>query len=401
MIFLMPSGTRVWTDEDDGEVWYQRAGFPAQLLQDADSLCGAGIFRTGVDDPFREACGVHDSMYKKRAQFEEWGFDREWIDKNFLTLMLRKADGNLALEARAYLYYNTVRAVGWVLYYRHPGKADAKGRFQKISGNNRLKALMTTPSIIETPEDPVQRRYGWIKDVTDVNDRYYLAPRYMLELPTRVDMRERAGAVFDQGVLGSCLSHALAGLLMHVDRMDGNDPIELPSRLFMYYNQRVIDGTVMSDSGASFRDGIKSLNETGSCQELLWGYDRDFREKPKDECYTEAKKHIITQYRRIDSLYNLKACLAEGNPVAFGFAVYESFQSQAVAKTGFVPMPRVGEQMLGGHAVFAVGYDDALGCLIVKNSWGAAWADQGYCYMPYGFVTDRLADDFWSITTQL
>ena len=82
----------------------------------------------------------------------------------------------------------------------------------------------------------------------------------------------------------------------------------------------------------------------------------------------------------------------------FGFTVYESFESQEVAKTGVVPMPAPGEQVVGGHAVLAVGYDDSAQTFMVRNSWGTGWGQAGYFTMPYAYLTTRgLSSDFWTI----
>ena len=90
--------------------------------------------------------------------------------------------------------------------------------------------------------------------------------------------------------------------------------------------------------------------------------------------------------------------MAGGYPFEFGFTVYESFESQEVAQTGVVPMPQQTEKVLGGHAVMAVGYDDAQQRIIVRNSWGTSWGQQGYFTMPYAYLTNhQLSSDFWTI----
>jgi C1A family cysteine protease len=98
----------------------------------------------------------------------------------------------------------------------------------------------------------------------------------------------------------------------------------------------------------------------------------------------------------------MKACLAAGYPFVFGFTVYESFEGPQVAQTGDVPMPAPGEQVMGGHAVVAVGYDEASSRFVVRNSWGTGWGKQGYFTMPYAYLTQAhpaLASDFWTIRT--
>jgi C1A family cysteine protease len=176
----------------------------------------------------------------------------------------------------------------------------------------------------------------------------------------------------------------------------------VPSRLFIYYNERSIEGTVASDSGAQIRDGIKSVNQQGACPEDLWPYViASFAEQPPANCYTVAAQNKVKAYQRLtQNLNQMKACLASGYPFVFGFTVYESFESQTVAQTGVVNMPAASEQVLGGHAVVAVGYDDSQQRFIVRNSWGTGWGLQGYFTMPYSYLTQAhpaLASDFWTI----
>jgi C1A family cysteine protease len=147
------------------------------------------------------------------------------------------------------------------------------------------------------------------------------------------------------------------------------------------------------------RDGIKTLKKQGVCSETHWPYIiSKFTIKPSPKCYKEAMKRQITSYHRILTLDDMRACLADGFPFVFGFTVYESFESQEVASTGFVQMPQFNERVLGGHAVLAVGYDDAQRRFIVRNSWGTDWGQKGYFTMPYEYLANRnLADDLWTI----
>jgi C1A family cysteine protease len=174
----------------------------------------------------------------------------------------------------------------------------------------------------------------------------------------------------------------------------------VPSRLFIYYNERVMEGTVNSDSGARIRDGVKSVAKQG----LQGGSDvayksNKFDDKPPEEAYKQAKRHQAIRYLRLtQALSQLKGCLAEGFPFVFGFVVYESFESQEVADTGKVPMPKAHEAVLGGHAVLAVGYDEDQQRFIVRNSWGDNWGMDGYFTMPYPYLLQgSLSRDFWTI----
>jgi C1A family cysteine protease len=174
-----------------------------------------------------------------------------------------------------------------------------------------------------------------------------------------------------------------------------------PSRLFIYYNERVMEHSVSEDAGAMIRDGIKSVATLGAPPEDPdWPYViKKFKDKPTATAYTHAKKYQAVLYQRVNqTLEQLKGCLAAGFPFVFGISVYESFESEAVAKTGTVPMPKATEKNLGGHAILAVGYDDKNKRFIIRNSWGVDWGMQGYFTLPYAYLLDaNLSDDFWAI----
>lgn len=241
--------------------------------------------------------------------------------------------------------------------------------------------------------------YGWVPDLPDQRDIMYSAVRKIpATLPSAVDLRPMCSPVEDQGQLGSCTGNALAGALEFLEMKDKDPFIDL-SRLFIYYNERAFEHTVESDSGAQIRDGIKTLAKKGVCSEKCWPYDiSKFTVKPPESCYTEAGTHKITSYQRIQTVDEMRTCLADGYPFVFGFSVYESFESQEVAQTGIVQMPQPDEKQVGGHAVVAVGYDDSQKIFIVRNSWGESWGMKGYFTIPYDYLgNDNLADDFWTI----
>lgn len=242
--------------------------------------------------------------------------------------------------------------------------------------------------------------YGWIPDLPDHRDHLYAAPARVLgALPTSVDLRPQCPAVYDQGQLGSCTANAI-GAAIQFDRMKQNISDFTPSRLFVYYNERVIEGTVESDSGAQIRDGIKSVADRGAGPESGWPYDiTKFAQKPPASAYEDALKDRAVSYQRVvRTLSQMKGCLASGFPFVFGFAVYESFESQQVADTGHAPMPAHGDAQIGGHAVMAVGYEDANQWFVIRNSWGSGWGMQGYFTLPYAYLTEAgLSSDFWTI----
>jgi C1A family cysteine protease len=244
-------------------------------------------------------------------------------------------------------------------------------------------------------------RYGWSPDVPDGRDHLYAASAGVLEkLPARVDLRRECPPVYDQGDLGSCTGNAIAAALEFDQMKQGIKRHWTPSRLFIYYNERVIENTVDSDSGAQIRDGMKSVAKQGAPPEKQWPYDIDkFRNEPPRKCYTEAAKHVAIRYQRLaQTLNQLKGCLAEGYPFVFGFMVYDSFESEEVAKTGDASLPRAREKQIGGHAVLAVGYEEARQRFIVRNSWGTSWGKRGYFTLPYPYLMQStLASDFWTV----
>ena len=256
-------------------------------------------------------------------------------------------------------------------------------------------------AVVEAPAARRIKRYGWIPDLPDHRDRLFTLPPSAVALPPHVDLREGCPPVYDQGELGSCTAHAIAGAVEFALMRQKAADVFTPSRLFIYYNERVIEGTVNEDSGAMLRDGIKSVARLGAPHERLWPYDiARFRARPAPAVYGDGLRHQALLYRRImQRLDQMKGCLASGYPFVFGFAVYESFESARVAHTGVVPLPTPYEALLGGHAVAAVGYDDDRSAFLVRNSWGAGWGDHGYCTMPYAYLADsNLSDDFWVIT---
>jgi C1A family cysteine protease len=238
--------------------------------------------------------------------------------------------------------------------------------------------------------------YGWKPDLPDARDHEFTLKSTALRLPKTVDLRTHPNMppVYDQGALGSCTANAIAA----AKKFKHPDFPDQPSRLYIYYNERAREGTTDEDAGAYIRDGMSSLRHQGACSETLWAYDISaFAIKPPTAAYQQGAKYPDTGYERVPrKLYSMKYAIFKERPIVFGFTVYESFESDEVARTGFVPMPGPSEEVLGGHAVLAVGYEDLRQCFICRNSWNTDWGMEGYFYMPYDYLLDEnLSDDFW------
>jgi C1A family cysteine protease len=251
-------------------------------------------------------------------------------------------------------------------------------------------------------------QYGWIPDLPDHRDYPFAAPAEVLaKLPAKIDLTKKCPDVYDQGEIGSCTANAIGGAI-EFDQMKQKLPeVFIPSRLFVYYNERAMENTINDDSGAMIRDGIKSVAKQGVCPETMWPYDPTpfppnphLTKKPSPRCYKEALKHTAVEYERVPrNLWQMKGCLASGYPFVLGFTVYDSFETDAVVRTGNVPMPSPSEHVLGGHAVLAVGYEDKQNRFRMRNSWGEDWGINGYFTMPYAYLLDdNLSDDFWKVT---
>ena len=240
---------------------------------------------------------------------------------------------------------------------------------------------------------------GWLPDARD-NDFPYSAPYAVMRagLPETTDLTPQSPEIWDQGPCGSCVGQGV-GFGVIFDWMRQGLPIYIPSRLFIYYCARVLEHTASIDVGCTIRDAIKVVGKLGAPHEHEWPYDiSKFAVKPPKKAYTDAKLRQAVQYYRVTkSATQIKACLTEGFPVIFGCAVFESFESDDVANTGIVPMPRWGEQNLGGHCMVIVGHDDKTQRFLVRNSWGKNWGMAGYGTMPYAYITGNLAADLWTI----
>jgi C1A family cysteine protease len=261
---------------------------------------------------------------------------------------------------------------------------------------NREKAVDNGRHMVRSADSPDSTRLlNWAKDRVDNRD--YLFSASQLGIQPKVDLRPFCTPVEDQGNIGSCTGCAITSAVEILLRKKGRN-LEL-SRLFVYYQERLLEGTIRIDAGAYLRSGIKATYTWGAPRESLWAYNtRLFAVKPPQLAYTEALGRKITRYERCNTFDSVKQALSEGYPVVAGFMVYQSFLSAATTRTGVMPYPRPTERQLGGHAVCLVGYDEARKVFIAKNSWGIRWGDRGYFYMPYQVIQNTMmSSDLWVI----
>jgi Mimiviridae cathepsin B cystein protease len=248
----------------------------------------------------------------------------------------------------------------------------------------------------------ISRTLDWKKDRLDYRDYKFDQVGYKaIREPDVVNLTKYESPIKDQGSLGVCTGMGISGLL---EFKYWNLPI--PKKLifsaqFIYYNERKMEGTISSDDGAMIRTGIKVAAQYGCSQEKLWPYSDTLEamiKEPSREAYLDAQNYQIMSYARITNLASMTNCLAQNRPFTCGITLYESFDSDAVAKTGMVPMPGTREQPLGGHCVDCVGYSKPHKLFIMRNSWGREWASSGHFFLPLDYLANSgLASDMWTI----
>ena len=238
-------------------------------------------------------------------------------------------------------------------------------------------------------------------------------------LPATTDLRAWCSPIEDQGALGSCTANAGVGLVEYYQRRAKGTYLDA-SRLFLYKNTRKLLGWT-GDTGAYLRTTMGSLALFGMPPERYWPYtdaQPAFDNEPDAFCYSFAQSYKALQYYRLDPpgttapalLSQIKTNLAAGLPSMFGFTVFSSIRQAST--TGKIPYPTGGDSVAGGHAIVAVGYDNAMsiintnpgtgatatvGALLIRNSWGTGWGDHGYGWLPYDYVLKALAVDWWSL----
>jgi len=247
---------------------------------------------------------------------------------------------------------------------------------------------------------------GWRRSPFD--PRRLIADTFGIPLRTEVDPRSDLPPVFDQGQLGSCTANATAAAFEYDSMLDGfnNGPL---SRLWIYYQERKLEGVLgEGDTGARGSDAFAVARKIGIPSELAWPYEiKTFAGPPpvraeRDENYYRLTKPYATPPV---SKHSFKQVFSNQQTISFGFTVFESFESSAVAKSGIVPMPKPGEAILGGHEVLAVGYlKDEPDYVLVRNSWGSRKSDgkpwgldgSGYCLMPWRMILDPAIAGDWT-----
>ena len=237
-------------------------------------------------------------------------------------------------------------------------------------------------------------------DPQDWRDHYYNFAR--VESPRdRVDLRSWASPVEDQLHLGSCVGQAVVGAYeLLLNKADRKKFVDL-SRLFVYYNARLLDNAVDEDVGAYVRDGIKAVNKYGVCSEMSWPYLIErFAHTPSVQSYEDAQRRLIKKYYRIETIKDIVDALNADNPVVTSMNVYDSFYELDYPGKTILPMPKASENLIGGHAVTFVGYNLPKKLFLARNSFGEDWGDNGYFWVPFDYAEKDFMDN-WTFDIEI
>lgn len=214
-------------------------------------------------------------------------------------------------------------------------------------------------------------------------------------MPVTVDLRPVCSPVLDQGDLGACTAFAVGGGLREYLENKRGEAYKPLSPLFLYYEIRRMRNTIAQDSGATLTDAMKTLQSAGIATEAAWPYDPlRFDVKPASAAYKTAKTYRLSTGSEIKGLEDVKKALVKKQPVVFGMRIFHRFRD--LGPDGMLEVPQDGDIYVGGHAVCVVGYDNQKKVLIIRNSWGPAWGDHGYFYMPYAYMTPENVLDIWT-----
>lgn len=256
---------------------------------------------------------------------------------------------------------------------------------------------------------PTPRRvygYGWVRDIPDRDDLQYRLVAPVAPQPSAGNLNPQwLPPVFNQGRLGSCTGASSSRATMYLIAKE-QQPFHEMSALFAYWNARFLEGNEKNDSGAQIRDVVKGIIKYGLCADSLWPYDiTKFAIRPSERAFKDAHFTVLESYERIVEtgdarIQAAKQAILDGWPIIFGFVVYQFFETELMAQEGVLRMPRPGENIKGGHAVWNWAYDDSRGAVRIRNSWGSEWGIGGDFWMPYGYFADpHLVSDIWVLKT--
>ncbi|WP_445174909.1 C1 family peptidase [Microcoleus sp.] len=385
----------------------------------------------GMMSPFAIHNDLNSALIKELNKFEK--FDKELENSSVKGAILKVADRlNTELEEREEQDNSDPEKPNIITFYKFI-HVIVKGYIDKynLSGDQELSNSFSPSYLFEIIEQENREVSAPTKgkNIIPVTILNLLVNRNWLEkpqavkarkpyaiLPSLVDLTSWCSPIRDQGSINSCTAFAAAALLEYFARK-ARDEYTCVSPLFLYKVARNLMNST-GDVGASVRETMKTMVAFGVPPEKYWSYEEDkFDEEPPAFCYSYAQSYKTLKYFCLDRpnftkeilLFQIQAVLAADFPCIFGFTVYGSIYNEENVSSGCIPYPGKGDQVIGGHTVLAVGYDNykeikhsdgkgkSRGALLIRNSWGIEWGKKGYGWLPYDYILNGLTADWWSL----
>jgi len=232
------------------------------------------------------------------------------------------------------------------------------------------------------------KKLGLRRSAPDARDRLYTSADFN---PKKlVDLREWDSDMEDQENLGSCVGHAITTAYEVMLRIQYPDKFVELSRLFVYYNARLLENSVNEDVGATMRKALKGTEKYGLCTEALWPYDpAKFTVEPPDKCYVDGLTRTVRNYRSLDNSEDMFKVLGDNTPVLIGCSVYDSFYDVDI-NNPIIPLPTTNDNYAGEHAMCVLGYDLEKKLFLIKNSFGTSWGFEGYAWLPFKYTKEQV-----------
>lgn len=265
-----------------------------------------------------------------------------------------------------------------------------------------IVVISASPRLSFSQSPPHRPPSGWQQDAAGVVDRSFSALKVFRagKIAASSDLSKLMPPIYDQGQTGSCTGNGVAAILDYARAKQRGASWIFPSRLFIYYEERVLEGTVNQDAGAQIRHGIDVITDIGACKESTWPYiESRFAVKPSSKSYVEAVSYQALHGYKVDftDKRSIRIALTSGFPVVFGALLYPGID-KITYRNATLEMPRKGERTVGGHCMVIVGHDNAKQLYKVRNSWGVAWGRDGHFWIPYDYIhSQKICGDFWVI----
>jgi Papain family cysteine protease len=253
---------------------------------------------------------------------------------------------------------------------------------------------------------PNGKSHGWKRDTPSHNDWEMadalfkgVKPTLAITGPVGFLDRSQHPKVRDQGAYGSCTGHGTRGALQTMMIKRGLKQVELSPRQ-IYFNGRAKEASIPEDSGCEIRDVIDETVRLGAAREADCPYPKTDKEwplmkrPPSQKAAQGAQAHQIKVNRyRVRTLDEFLQALANKMAIVGGFTCFsDTFDRQ----DGYLPFPRPGVRVTGGHCVLYLTADPGQRIVGHQGSWSPDWGNGGYGTQSFEWLERKLISDSWA-----